>query len=179
MYLFWIHAMVSGNLPRILLAQRRPERAIAVALRQLKDSIKALGRSHMDSQNPYTNSGTFINSSLGAVTTYTKLASGTPWTTGTVTVYATEGSFTTSLQRSGYDTTTPGGVRKIQLVTPALTHWKRGHGRPFNHTGHIAIINIQLVPEPSNLAMFAAGAGALLLLYGAHHGSSSRRDFGA
>jgi len=141
--------------------------------------IKALGRSQMDSQNPYTNTGTFINTSLGATTTYTKLASGTPWTTGTVTVYATEGSQTTSFRRSGYDTTTPSGERIIQLVTPTLTHWKRGHGRPFNHTGHIAILKIQLVPEPSSLAMLAAGVGALLLLHGALHGSSSRRDFDA
>jgi len=141
--------------------------------------INALGRSQMDSLNPHTNTGTFINKGLGTVTTYTKLASGTPWTTGTVTVYATAGSFTTSFQRSGYDTTTPGGARNIQLVTPTLTHWKRGHGRPFNHTGHIAIINIQLVPEPSRLAMFAAGAGALLILHRVFQDSSSRRDFSA
>jgi len=141
--------------------------------------IKALGRSRLDSLNPYTNTGTFINTNLSEVTTYTKFASGTPWTTGTVTVYALEGSLTTSFQRSGYDTTTPGGVRKIQLVTPTLTHWKRDHGRPFNHTGHIAVLNIQLLPEPSSLAMLAAGAGALLLLHAVFHGSSSRRDFGA
>ena len=134
--------------------------------------IKALGRSQMDSQNPYTNTATFINSSLGAITTYTKFASGTPWTTGTVTVYATEGSLSTSFQRSGYDTTTPSGVRKIQLVTPTLTHWKRGHGRPFNHTGHIAVLQIQLVPEPSSLAMLAAGAAALLLLHWRFYASS-------
>jgi hypothetical protein len=141
--------------------------------------IKALGRSRLDSLNPYTNTGTFINTNLSEITTYTKFGSGTPWTTGTVTVYALEGSLTTSFQRSGYDTTTPGGVRKIQLVTPTLTHWKRDHGRPFNHTGHIAVLNIQLLPEPSSLAMLAAGAGALLLLHAVFHGSSSRRDFDA
>ena len=70
-------------------------------------------------------------------------------------------------------------MRNIQLVTPTLTHWKRGHGRPFNHTGHIAVLKIQLVPEPSGLAMLAAGAGVLLLLHGVFHGSSSRRDFNA
>jgi hypothetical protein len=70
-------------------------------------------------------------------------------------------------------------VRKIQLVTPTLTHWKRGHGRPFNHTGHIAVLKIQLVPEPGSLAMLAAGAGALLLLKRKFHDSSSRRDLGA
>jgi hypothetical protein len=148
--------------------------------------IKALGRSQMDSLNPYTNTGTFAYKSAGTsgtyanlVTTYTKFGTGTPWTTGTVTVYAKEGSFTTSFRRTGYDTTTPGGVRNIQLVTPTLTHWKRGHGRPFNHTGHIAILNIQLVPEPNGLVMLAAGACSLLLLHRAFHGSSSRRDFNA
>jgi hypothetical protein len=135
---------------------------------------------------PYTNTGMFIDKSAGTsttytnlITTYTKFGSGTPWTTGTVTVVAKEGSFTTSFQRSGYATTTPGGVRTIQLVTPTLTHWKRDHGRPFNHTGHIAVLRIQLVPEPSGLAMFAAGVCALLLLHRAFHGSSSRRDFTA
>ena len=141
--------------------------------------IKALGRSQMDPLNPYTNTGVFTNKSGSAMTTYTMFGTGTPWTTGTVTVYATAGSFTTSFRRSGYDTTTPGGVRNIQLVTPTLTHWKLGHGRPFNHTGHIAILKIQLVPEPSSLALFAAGAGALLLLHRVFHRSSSRRDFGA
>jgi hypothetical protein len=149
------------------------------------DMIRALGRSQMDSLNPYTNTGMFLNTFSESdpysnlVTTYTKFGSGAPWTTGTVTVVATEGSYATSFQRSGYDTTTPGGVRNIQLVTPTLTHWARGHGRPFNHTGHIAILRIQLVPEPGGLAMIAAGACALLLLHRAFHGSSSRRDFTA
>jgi hypothetical protein len=141
--------------------------------------IQALGRSGMDPLNPYTNTGTFLNKGGSTMTTYTKFASGTPWTTGTVTVIASQGSWSTSLQRSGYDTTTPGGVRKIQLVTPALTHWKRGHGRPINHTGHIAVLKIHLVPEPNRLAMLAAGVGALLLLHQRFHDSSSRRDFGA
>jgi hypothetical protein len=149
------------------------------------DMIRALGRSQMDSLNPYTNTGMFFNQTGGSdpysnlVTSYTKFGSGAPWTTGTVTVVATEGSYATSLQRSGYDTTTPGGVRNIQLVTPTLTHWARGHGRPFNHTGHIAILRIQLVPEPGGLAMIAVGACALVLLHRAFHGSSSRRDFTA
>jgi hypothetical protein len=141
--------------------------------------IRALGRSGMDSLNPYTNTGTFNNKSGSTMTTYTKFGSGTPWTTGTVTVVATEGSLSTSFRRSGYDTTTASGARIIQLVTPTLTHWKRGHGRPFNHTGHIAVLKIQLVPEPNSLAMFAAGACALLLLRRVYHGSSSRRDFNA
>ncbi len=141
--------------------------------------IKALGRSKGDPLNPYTNTGTFINKTKGTMTTYTKFGTGTLWTTGTVTVQAVEGSFTTSFQRSGYDTTTPSGARTIQLVTPTLTHWKRDHGRPFNHTGHIAILKIRLVPEPSALAMLGAGAGALVLLRRSFHSSSSRRDFNA
>ena len=51
--------------------------------------------------------------------------------------------------------------------------------RPFNHTGHIAILKIRLVPEPNALAMLAAGAGALVLLRRSFHSSSSRRDFNA
>jgi len=126
--------------------------------------IKALGRSGMDALNPYTNVGTFTNTYLGTMTTYTKFATGTPWTTGSVTVYATAGTFTTILHRKGFDTTTPSGVRNIQLVTPSLTHWKRGHGRPFNHTGHIGILELQIVPEPHGVLLLAAGAGALVML---------------
>jgi hypothetical protein len=144
--------------------------------------IRALGRSAMDSLNPYTNTGMFVNKSGRSdpysllVTTYKKLGSGTPWTTGTVTVVAKEGSYATSLRRTGYDTTTPGGARNIQLVTPTLTHWARGHGRPDNHTGHIAILKIRLVPEPTGVVMIAAGGCALALLYGRLHSSSFRRD---
>jgi len=52
----------------------------------------------------------------------------------------------------------PGGVRKIQLVTPALTHWSLS-----NHTGHIGILKIQ-VPEPNAVVLLAAGLGLLLAL---------------
>lgn len=145
--------------------------------------IRALGRSQMKPLNPYTNIGMFVNKTGGLsdpysnlVTTYTKFASGTPWTTGTVTVVAKEGSYATILRRSGYDTTTPGGVRNIQLVTPALTHWARNQERPSYHTGHIAILKIRLVPEPSSLAMFAAGVGALLLRHRTLRPCSFRRD---
>jgi hypothetical protein len=126
--------------------------------------IRALGRSGMDSLNPYTNIGTFTNTYLGTKTTYTKLASGTPWTTGSVTVYATSGTFTTILHRKGFDTTTASGVRNIQLVTPSLTHWKRGHGRPSNHTGHIGILKLHIVPEPQAVLLIGAGAGVLVVL---------------
>ncbi|HEY5656229.1 MAG TPA: hypothetical protein VIY27_00420 [Myxococcota bacterium] len=136
--------------------------------------IRAMGRSGMDTLNPYTNTGTFVNQGLpptnsysyvATMTTYTKFASGTPWTTGSVTLYATAGTYTTILHRAGYDTTTPGGVRNIQLVTPGLTHWKRGHGRPANHTGHIGILKIRLVPEPRSALLLVAGAAVLVLLH--------------
>jgi len=133
----------------------------------------------MDPLYPYTNTGTFNNKTGSTMTTYTKFATGAPWTTGIVTVVAARSSYATSLQRKGCDTTTPGGVRNIQLVTPSLTDWKRGHGKPFNHTGHIGVIKIRLVPEPTRLAMFATGGFALLLLHRASLRSSSRRGFTA
>lgn len=144
--------------------------------------IRALGRSSMDPLNPYTNTGMFLNRSGLSdpysilVTTYKKLGSGTPWTTGTVTVIARNSSYTTSLKRSGYDTTTPGGARNLQLVTPALTHWARSRGSHESHTGHIAILKIRLVPEPTGVVMIIAGGCALALLNGTLHSSSSRRD---
>jgi hypothetical protein len=62
-----------------------------------------------------------------------------------VTMYAPIGGFSTFFQRTGHDTTTPGGVRNIQLVTPALTHWLSLAG--ILHTGHFGILNIRLIPN--------------------------------
>jgi len=144
--------------------------------------VRALGRSAMDPLNPYTNTGMFLNRSGLSdpysllVTTYEKVGSGTPWTTGTVTVIAKNDTYETSLRRTGYDTTTPGGVRNIQLVTPALTHWARARGESETRTGHIAILKIRLVPEPTSAVMIAAGGCALALLYRRFHSPSSRRD---
>ena len=50
---------------------------------------------------------------------------------------------------------------------------------PTDFLGHIAVLQIQLVPEPNSLAMLVAGAGALVLLHRRFHGSSSLRDFSA
>ena len=141
--------------------------------------IKAMGRGSDDPDHTYTNTGMFYNLARTQTITYTAIGRGTLWTTGSVTVSVPLGTWVTIFRRAGHDTTTPGGVRNIQLVTPTLTHWARGHGRPFNHTGHIAILRIQLVPEPGGLAMIAAGVCALALLHRAFHGSSSRRDFTA
>ena len=89
------------------------------------------------------------------------LGTGTAWTTGQVAVYAKAGAFTTILHRTGYDTTTPSGVRNIQLVTPGLTHWIEPGSE--DHTGHIGILKLR-VPEPHGVLLLAADVGMLLLL---------------
>jgi len=119
-------------------------------------------------KNPYIKTETWKNNLNGNTLANQARGTGTLWTTGSVTVYATQGSFTTILHRTGYDTTTPGGVRNLQLVTPALTHWSRPGFE--DHTGHIGILTLQ-VPEPAHVALFAAGVGALVLL----HRASRRR----
>jgi hypothetical protein len=48
----------------------------------------------------------------------------------------------------------------IGLVTPALTHWLDYQ----DHTGHIAILKIEFVPEPHAVLLLAAGAGVLVVL---------------
>ncbi|MDH3519482.1 MAG: hypothetical protein OEM49_03420 [Myxococcales bacterium] len=111
--------------------------------------------------NPHDIENRYYNNINGKTSTLTVRGSGTPWTTGSVTVYAT-GVYTTILHRAGYDTATPSGMRNLQLVTPALTHWI---GPGFQtHTGHIGILTLQ-VPEPGRVALLAAGIGALALLY--------------
>jgi hypothetical protein len=139
--------------------------------------IKALGRERLpttvmgagpDPLNPYTNTGTFMNTLAGVTATTTLYGTGTPWTTGHVTLYAPDGYFTTVMRRSGFDTTSVTSlgdtVRNIQLVTPALTHW-RASGRPTYNTGHIGILKLQVVPEPSSVFMLAVGAGVLVALH--------------
>jgi hypothetical protein len=140
-----------------------------------RNMIAALGRSQYATpigvtpmgkttawQNPYANTGMFTNNVNGNVRSVYARGTGTPWTTGSVTVYATQGDFTTILHRAGHDTTTPGGVRNLQLVTPALTHWVSPGFQ--DHTGHIGILKLQITPEPGALLLLAAGAGALALL---------------
>jgi hypothetical protein len=121
--------------------------------------IKALGRKAYvgDPLNPYTNTGMFYNAVASRTVTYSKYGRGTLWTTGMVAVYAEEGYFTTILHGSGHDTVTSGGVRNLQLVTPALTHWVGSGGAQY-HTGHIGILTLQ-VPEPGHAMLLAAGVG--------------------
>jgi hypothetical protein len=117
-------------------------------------------------QNPFTKTDIWYNVTLkGKIKTdvITAIGTGTLWTTGTVTVQATEGFFTTTLRRAGYDNRTALGYGHIQLVTPALTHWF-ARVKPDNHTGHIGILKLQVVPEPGTALLLAAGLGALLSL---------------
>jgi len=114
-------------------------------------------------QNPYTNTGMYTNNVNSNQSTPELRGTGTPWTTGSVTLYATQGFFTTILHRAGYDDRTPLGSGRIQLVTPALTHWI-GDRRPDDHTGHIGILTLEVVPEPGKIALLAIGLGTLIAL---------------
>ncbi|MDH3520176.1 MAG: hypothetical protein OEM49_06915 [Myxococcales bacterium] len=123
--------------------------------------IRALGRSAADPDRTFTNTGTYrFHGGHGG--TITKVATGTPWTTGTVTLYASKsGFFPTVLRRAGYDNRTALGFGNLQLVTPSLTHWNG-----FGHTGHIGILNIRIsAPEPSRWLLLAAGLGCLAALH--------------
>jgi len=125
--------------------------------------IKAMGRGSGDPDHTYTNTGMFYNLARTQTITYTAIGRGTHWTTGSVTVSVPLGTWMTIFRRAGHDTTTPGGARNIQLVTPALTHWIGTGSVPNNFTGHIGVLTLQ-VPEPHAVLLLAAGAGALLLL---------------
>jgi hypothetical protein len=117
-------------------------------------------------KNPAVKFEAFVNNLNGNTDPLEARASGTLWTTGTVTVLARDGIFTTILKRTGYDNSTGTGttkVRNIQLVTPTLSHW---NGAGFTtHTGQIGILKLTITPEPEALLMLAAGGGLLALLY--------------
>ncbi len=55
---------------------------------------------------------------MGKNTTAAITAWGFPWTTGRVTITATDGFFPTLFQRTGFDNRTSMGVETIQLVSP-------------------------------------------------------------
>jgi hypothetical protein len=137
--------------------------------------VKALGRTwgtamkRADSMNPYTNTGTFYNPDNLVTSVLTVFGTGSAWTTGMVSLYGNAGYFETILRRTGFDTTTGTGtmkVRNIQLVTPALTHWQGVFVN--SHTGHVGMLNLQLVPEPGAALLLATGGGVLTLLYRAN-----------
>jgi hypothetical protein len=125
--------------------------------------IRALGRGAADPDHTFTNTGMF-RAPFGKTGTFTKVATGTPWTTGSVTLYIKNdnviGVFSSTMRRAGYDNRTSMGIGNIQLVTPSLTHWSRG----FWNTGHIGILKLEIAPEPHAMLLLAAGVGVLMLL---------------
>jgi len=115
---------------------------------------------------------------MGRATTVYMTPWGLPWTTGVVSISATEGPFPTRFRRSGYDNRTANGLGTIQLVAPHLVQWDfRNRNEPWDrYTGTIGILRIQFVPEPAGWAMLAAGAG-WIALFGRRRrrGQASRR----
>jgi hypothetical protein len=113
--------------------------------------------------NPHVKTNAYLNTYNGKKSTLVARGTGTPWTTGSVTLYATAGVFSTVLHRAGYDTVTGSGARNIQLVTPELTHWI-GPGYQ-THSGQMGILKLQIAPEPGSVLLLAAGGAVLALLY--------------
>lgn len=91
---------------------------------------------------------------------YRVIGSRFPWTTGEVTVDARgNGPHKTIHYTRGYDNRTANGYGNLQLVSPLLTQWI---GPAENvTTGGIAILKLRFAPEPSGLALFAVGVGAI------------------
>jgi hypothetical protein len=115
-------------------------------------------------QNPFSDTDKWYKTTpKGAVkvSTISQVGSGTVWTTGPVGAFAKMGAYYTSLWRTGFDTLTLGG-RNIQLVTPGLTHWLVSGND--EHTAHIGILKLRIVPEPERFALLALGLGVLLAL---------------
>jgi len=104
---------------------------------------------------------------MGKATTADITTLGLPWTTGMVSITATDGPFPTLFRRTGYDNRTAMGLGTIQLVAPQLTQWKfPNRSEPWDrHTGVIGILRIKFIPEPSGMAMFVAGAVLIRLFY--------------
>ena len=92
---------------------------------------------------------------------------GFPWTTGMVTITATDGFFPTLFQRTGFDNRTSMGLGTVQLVAPLLVKWDfPGRDASWDrHTGAIGILRIKFVPEPATWPMVVAGAAFLGALY--------------
>jgi hypothetical protein len=105
--------------------------------------------------------------SMGDATTPEVISVGFPWTTGTVSVMATNGPFPTRLRRSGYDNRTANGFGTIQLVAPQIARWDfPNRGEPWDrYTGGIGILRVKFVPEPSGWVMMIAGIAFLSIGY--------------
>ena len=85
---------------------------------------------------------------MGKATTAAITAWGFPWTTGMVTITATDGFFPTLFQRTGFDNRTSMGLGTVQLVAPQLVKWEfPNRDAPWDrHTGAIGILRIKFVP---------------------------------
>ncbi|MBW1845298.1 MAG: SUMF1/EgtB/PvdO family nonheme iron enzyme, partial [Deltaproteobacteria bacterium] len=105
--------------------------------------------------------------SMGDATTPEVISVGFSWTTGTVSVTATEGPFPTRLRRSGYDNRTANGLGTIQMVTPRIVKWDfPNRSAPWDrYTGAIGILRLKFVPEPSGWVMMIAGVAFLSIGY--------------
>jgi hypothetical protein len=116
---------------------------------------------------PHYIKGTFHSTMKSVVSTNTAAVRGWPWTTGTVSVYASgdfggsASGFPERLVRAGYDNRSPKGSGTIQLVTPHLTSWGQ---LPGLRMGAIGVLRLRFVPEPSGLLLLLAGAGMLGLI---------------
>jgi hypothetical protein len=73
------------------------------------------------------------------------------------------------MKRTGYDNRTAGGSGHIQLVSPMLTHWTCPACGTDWETGGIGVMHLEMVPEPANAIMLAAGISLLGLVYRATH----------
>ena len=100
-------------------------------------------------------------------------ARGWPWTTGTVSVYASgdydvfsswysSPGFPERLVRAGYDNRSPNGGGTIQLVTPQLTSWG---SLPALQMGAIGVLRLQFAPEPGRILLLLSGTGILAWLH--------------
>jgi hypothetical protein len=144
-------------------------------------SFDVLGRQCSGGACPVP-AGSVINESLlyqtamGKHTTAAITEWGFPWTTGMVTITATDGFFPTLFRLTGFDNRTSMGLGTIQLVSPQLTRWNfPDRDSPWDrHTGAIGILRLS-VPEPAGLLMLVAGVGFLAVLYRRHALGSRRR----
>jgi hypothetical protein len=121
-------------------------------------------------QNPFSKTAmwykydTYGNLVPGKTSTLTAVGEGTLWTTGQVGNLASAGEYNTSLWRTGYDNRTAGGLGRIQLVTPTITHWNSAGGSLDTHSAQVGFLTIR-VPEPGAVLLLAVGAGVLVVLH--------------
>jgi hypothetical protein len=109
----------------------------------------------------------YYQTAMGKNTTAAITEWGFPWTTGMVTITATDGFFPTLFRRTGFDNRTSLGLGTIQLVSPQLARWSfPDRDSPWDrHTGAIGILRLVFVPEPPEFVLLVAGVSFLWVLY--------------